>query len=67
MHLPIMPGNKPRMKGRMYMGELWNQYYSEYIQEHKTDGTDVYELTNGAIHYCMQKLGLHMPVQGKES
>ncbi len=54
------------MKGRMYMGELWNRYYSEYIQAHKTDGTDVYELTNGAIHYCMQKLGLHMPVKGKE-
>lgn len=40
------------------MTELWNKYYSEYIQKHKADGKDIFQLTNEAINYCMKKLGL---------
>ncbi len=40
------------------MKELWNEYYSEYIQKHKLDGKDLFQLTNDAINYCMEKLGL---------
>ena len=40
------------------MNELWNKYYAEYIQKHKSDGKDVFQLTNEAINYCMEKLRL---------
>lgn len=40
------------------MNELWDKYYAEYIQKHKSDGKDVFQLTNEAISYCMKKLGL---------
>lgn len=40
------------------MNELWDKYYAEYIQKHKSDGKDVIQLTNEAISYCMKKLGL---------
>ena len=40
------------------MKERWNKYYAEYIREHKKDGKDLFQLTNEAIHYCMEKLGL---------
>lgn len=38
------------------MKEKWDKYYAEYIQEHKTDGKDVFQLTNEAIAYCIEKL-----------
>lgn len=40
------------------MNELWNKYYAEYIQKHKSDRKDVFQLTNEAINYCMEKLRL---------
>lgn len=40
--------------------ESWDKYYSEYIQEHKSDGKDVFQLTNEAINYCIKKLGLKL-------
>lgn len=46
------------MEGWKNMTELWNKYYSEYIQKHKADGKDIFQLTNEAINYCMKKLGL---------
>jgi len=36
----------------------WDKYYAEYIREHKNDGKDIIQLTNEAINYCMEKLGL---------
>lgn len=47
-----------KLKGWMVMNELWKKYYSEYIQKHKSDGKDIFQLTNEAIIYCMEKLGL---------
>ena len=47
-----------KSKGWIVMKELWDKYYSEYIQKHKSDGKDVFQLTNEAISYCMEKLGL---------
>lgn len=44
--------------GGSEMNELWNKYYAEYIQKHKSDGKDVFQLTNEAINYCMEKLRL---------
>lgn len=38
------------------MEKSWNEFYSEYIQMHKSDGKDLIQLTNGAINYCMEKL-----------
>ena len=38
------------------MKEKWEKYYAEYIQEHKTDEKDVFQLTNEAIAYCIEKL-----------
>lgn len=40
----------------------WDMYYAEYIQNNKNKGLDLFELTNGAILYCMDKLGLGIPV-----
>lgn len=40
------------------MKELWDKYYSEYIHSHKADGKDIFQITNEAINYCMEKLGL---------
>lgn len=50
------------------MKELWNKYYSEYIQSHKLDGKDLIQLTNEAINYCMEKLKLdrRMKTQWKQ-
>ena len=36
--------------------EEWNKYYAEYIEKHKADGKDIFQLTNEAISYCMEKL-----------
>ena len=38
------------------MKAVWDKYYAEYIQKHKSDGKDVFQLTNEAINYCMEKL-----------
>lgn len=40
------------------MKEKWNEYYSEYIQRNRLDGKDLIQLTNEAINYCMERLGL---------
>ena len=39
----------------------WDIYYAEYIQNNKNKGLNLFELTNGAIIYCMEKLGLSIP------
>jgi len=36
----------------------WDMYYREYIQNNKERGLDLFALTNEAIRYCMDKLGL---------
>lgn len=45
-------------KGLEIVKELWDKSYSEYIQMHKADGKDIIELTNEAISYCMERLGI---------
>lgn len=40
----------------MIMKAVWDKYYAEYIQKHKSDGKDVFQLTNEAMNYCMEKL-----------
>ena len=47
-----------KSKGWIIMKELWDKYYSEYIQKHKADEKDIFQLTNEAISYCMEMLGL---------
>lgn len=34
----------------------WNKYYAEYVRIHKNDGKDIFQLTNGAIDYCVKRM-----------
>lgn len=36
----------------------WDKYYSEFINLHRNEDMDLFQLTNGAINYSMKKLGL---------
>lgn len=40
------------------MKYYWEKYYAEYIQNNKDKGYDLFTLTNNAIIYCIDKLGL---------
>lgn len=47
-----------------WFSKLYQKHYSEFIKDNKDKGYDLIELTNRAINYCGEKLGLkgRMPV-----
>lgn len=44
----------------------WDMYYAEYIQNNKNKELNLFDLTNGAILYCMEKLGFKYSSLEKE-
>lgn len=46
------------MNEESMLSKLWDIHYGRYIQKHKEDKKDLFQLTNEAIAYCMEQLEL---------